>query len=617
MNIDVSYKTALAEDDDWAQFEDMDDVVGDSNIVGDSDVVSVSASAGLQPPITPLEPPSFPPQLHPAVSLGIQRVSSCYLSLASEESVADLISQFGDDTIEEKAYVSEWDNSADVLYHDILMHVFAFLDYPSLTTFSETARRPNFEVFYFLQLQLQRALLVDPHCEEEEKERNHQVNHPYQEDSLSSIAGSSCLSRLASLDPAQAQATVNEYLESNSTLRTMPLSHSLAYFRHVLHQHGFHNLHPDATKNPPAHALASAALLVTVVGAASIMTGGDASGALDSFGTELPHMLFRVGFVGSLMGAARQMSDTEHRASMRETAEQMGRAMQELPSALLRKDDLHFHFPSLVEMRRMLKTTLGNRARRDSRPMLSNPYEHFPSIDEKKEEKQAKEEEEEEEDEKPPKEPNRKMGSGCVGAYSRALYNAGNRVTHIVKERRKAPFLTLSQEEQRQMSIAFLDACSSDDSLSLVKDMILRIDVDGFYMGSDGSETCALHTAAFHGADRVLDFLCRNIDDSDSQQDGGLAEVNSRDNNGWTALHFAAGANSVAAVQVLARHGAELAIEAKNGYTPMQWAIRLSNEQVANELKELSNASAQRTGWMVSQPLTTIANRFFALIPSH
>jgi hypothetical protein len=599
MNVDISFKTAPAEDDNWAQFEDMDDVVGDSDVV--------SASASLQPPITPLEL-----QLHPAVSLGIQRVSSCYLSLASEESVADLISQFGDDTTEEKANGSEWDNSADVLYHDILMHVFAFLDYPSLTTFSETARRPNFEVFYFLQLQLQRALLVDPHCEEE-KERNPQVNHAYQEDSLSSIAGCSCLSRLASLDPAQAQAAVNEYLESNSTLRTMPLSHSLAYFRHVLLQHGFHNLHPDATKHPPAHALASAALLVTVVGAASIMTGGEASGALDSFGTELPHMLFRVGFVGSLMGAARQMSDTEHRASMRETAEQMGRAMQEFPSALLRNDDLHFHFPSLVEIRRMLNTTLGNRPRRDYQPMLSNPYEHFSTIDQKKEEKQAKGEEEE----KTPEEPNRKMGSGCVGAYSRAIYNAANRVTHIVKERRKAPFLALSQEEQRQMSIAFLDACSSDDSLSLVKDMIHRIDVDGFYMGSDGSETCALHAAAFHGADQVVDFLCRNIDDSDSQQDGGLAEVNSRDKNGWTALHFAAGANSVAAVQVLARYGAKLAIEANNGYTPVQWAIRLSNEQVANELKELSNASAERTGWMVSQPLTTIANRFFALIPSH
>jgi hypothetical protein len=75
----------------------------------------------------------------------------------------------------------------------------------------------------------------------------------------------------------------------------MPLSHSLAYFRHGLHQHGFHNHHPDDSKHPPAHALASAALLVTVVGAAFIMMGGDVSGALVSFGTELPNMLCWVG----------------------------------------------------------------------------------------------------------------------------------------------------------------------------------------------------------------------------------------------------------------------------------------------------------------------------------
>jgi hypothetical protein len=79
------------------------------------------ASASQQTPIKSLELPSFPTHLHPAVS-------------------------FGDDTTEEKADgCNEWDNAADVLYHDILIHVFASLDDPSLAFFTEMARLPNFE----------------------------------------------------------------------------------------------------------------------------------------------------------------------------------------------------------------------------------------------------------------------------------------------------------------------------------------------------------------------------------------------------------------------------------------------------------------------------------------
>jgi hypothetical protein len=614
-------------DDDWSHYADTDEVV-----VGSSMLVEPCYNG-------PLEMPSCPPQLHPAVSLGVQRVSSCYFSLGSEESVADLLSQFGDEHEEDSTTSKQLlvldHQSADVLYHDILMHVFTFLDAQSLASFSETARRPNFEVFYFLQLQLQRALLfVDPsfpdtrtktHPEEDETKKEEAQNiHHHQDHYLSAIAGVSCLSRLTRLDLPQAQATVDDYLQSNSTLRTMPLSHSLAYMRHVLRRHGFHNHYLLAAQNSkgasPSHALASAALLVTVVGAASLMTG-DTAAAFDSFGSELPNMLFRFGCVGSLMGAAKMSADTEQRASMRETAEHMARTMQELPSALLHRSDTtsnhHFRLPSLVEMKQRLRATLGNQmSRRDSQPMLSDPYDHLPRIEEKKVE-EKKEEEEESEQRQQLESHNRKMPSGCVGAYSRAIEKAGTCVTQIVKERRNVTFLALTQDEQRQVTLTFLDACTSDDSLSLVKQMIHTIDVDGFYMGSDEAETCALHTAAFHGAAQVLDFLCQGIDDSDPQGDGGLCDVNGRDNNGWTALHFAAGANSVAAAQVLARHGAKLAVEANNGYTPLQWALRLSNEAVAEELKNLTKNGTDQAGWMPSRPLATIANRFFSLIPSH
>jgi ankyrin repeat protein len=128
-----------------------------------------------------------------------------------------------------------------------------------------------------------------------------------------------------------------------------------------------------------------------------------------------------------------------------------------------------------------------------------------------------------------------------------------------------------------------------------------------------------LHTAAFHGAHKVLEFLCQSIHATDPSQDGGLANVNLKDTNGWTALHFAAGANSVETVQVLVQHGAALTMEANNGYTPLQWAQRLSNERVAKELRERM-ARAESPGWMrmtmSSQPLSMIANRFFSLIPT-
>jgi len=94
--------------------------------------------------------------------------------------------------------------------------------------------------------------------------------------------------------------------------------------------------------------------------------------------------------------------------------------------------------------------------------------------------------------------------------------------------------------------------------------------------------------------------------------------VNATDNNGWTALHFAAGANSAAAVRVLARRGALLNVEAHNGYTPLSWALRLSNDDLAEELREFMSivGTDQGGAWMYSKPLASIANHFFSLIPS-
>lgn len=208
------------------------------------------------------------------------------------------------------------------------------------------------------------------------------------------------------------------------------------------------------------------------------------------------------------------------------------------------------------------------------------------------------------------------MPSGCVGAYSRAIRHSASQVTQLLKETRKANFEALSMNEQLQVSREFIDACTSDETLSTVKELVRKrnvVNVDGFYAGSDGTETCALHTAALNGACRVLEFLCKGIDEHCAEKDGGLCNVNLRDANQWSALHFAAGANSVEAVKILASSGAQLAVEAANGYTPFHWAQRLSNDDVANELQRLG--ADQR--FLEMGPLSAIASRFFSLIQTH
>jgi ankyrin repeat protein len=275
-------------------------------------------------------------------------------------------------------------------------------------------------------------------------------------------------------------------------------------------------------------------------------------------------------------------------------------------------------------MRHKLQTTLSSisNTQKERQPIFSNPYDHLPVDNEGGEDCIEEKKESDDSDETNTDfyhdSANRKMPSGCVGAYSRAIHNSAHHVKAIIKKSRRARFNALSEEEKRQLSLDFLAACTSNDSLEHVKEMIRTIEPNDFFLGNDGSETCALHTAAFHGADQVVEFLCSGIDDTDPQRDGGFCDVNCKDSNGWTALHFAAGANSVAVVRALVSHGAALDVEAHNGYSPKAWAVRLSNEEVAEELTDLqAKAGVDHGAWMSSQPLTSIANRFFALIPSH
>ena len=202
--------------------------------------------------------------------------------------------------------------------------------------------------------------------------------------------------------------------------------------------------------------------------------------------------------------------------------------------------------------------------------------------------------------------------SGCIGAYANAVKSAASEVTRLVKEERKTNFEALPEDEQMELGIRFIDACTSDDKIDIVKDILQnqkKMDVDRFFIGQDETETCALHAAAFNGAEKILEFLCGGIDENNSGLDFGLCDVNVTDANGWTALHFAAGANSVLSVRILAEHGAKLTVEAGNGYTPYHWAERLSNEEVASELESLGADNRFVGSWMFGSSSANAGDR--------
>lgn len=59
------------------------------------------------------------------------------------------------------------------------------------------------------------------------------------------------------------------------------------------------------------------------------------------------------------------------------------------------------------------------------------------------------------------------------------------------------------------------------------------------------------------------------------------AEVNGRDQNGWTPLHWAAFKGRVKSVEVLIENGAEVDAVDDDGYTPLRCAVEAGHLQVA------------------------------------
>ena len=680
---------------------------------------------------------------------GLRRVSSCYFSLAESHhglSHQSLSTLCADAAIEDYSadYATNNNNNDENLdifllrlfHNDILMNVLLYLDVAELANFSLTTKRYNYECFHFLELQLQRATLLGIETSCHQQCKYDVANNNSQPMILptfeGAIAGTGVITRLAAIDAQSARSIVQTYLDSNVSIRAMPLQHSLAYLKQML-------LLSSSTNNSNSKSARNMALLFTLLGAAyrvhqSGSVGGgecDTTAILNEENIDvLKNVMIKVGLAGGVLKAGLMKSTmkettetTEEEAEEEDGAAALARenddvgAITTLTSRQRRHgrstslgslEDLTDRIPKPSTIASMLYNAFHNgynnavakespvadpqfatppkrlhRSKRSHNTLHHQVHDSHEGIDHiqqasrlgaevtkelssvisdansNKLVEKSRNDDVELDEQKSSHEcitynatnnvsltinhaakedcgvsdsfsssrsPDNKdkedslldtldddnnVPTGCVGAYARAVENAVNEVTRLVKEERRANFEKLSNEEQIGLGQQFIDACTSDERLHIVKELTYQMDVDRFFIGPDDTETCGLHAASFNGAEQVLKFLCGRIDERDPNSDGGLCDVNVRDANGWTALHFAAGANSVSSVKVLAKHGAKLTLEATNGYTPFHWAERLSNVEVAAELEKLGADNRFVGRWIGFGVSSFLTNQFF------
>lgn len=591
---------------------------------------------------------------------------------------------------------------SDVLYHDIMLNIFAHMTATELAAFSETARRPNIDVHNYLRLQLERALLLDPIAgssnsssndddddgDEDVQSNSHANNtavgggrrssflttsvelgqaaadggrispitrrvsfHRQASSSTCPIAvcGAGILSRLATVDRAKAEQLVEEY-------RTIADTTSASTSAHSKGSHGLFGTSPalraDAAmkelQDRMAHhkGAASCAVVFTVMGAAAnkLMTDGGLHMPAEA---QQAATAFTLGCAGLGLVATRYgriesdgdnatTSDGANANAQDGAAANMARRVQALLMRMPRPEEGGVFPMAIIERMSLSQPSsegVNSPSSNSRRGKRTKRKDSLNAVDQYQDSKVDSSDEADHDDEEDYKSvvssmegldisintaafpPARRRPTGCLGAYARILRRAADAVTEHVRSQRKEAFDRLSEEEKAQTTTAFIDACSSDDNLDIVEDLVrnVGVDVDGFYVGSDGTtETCGLHTAAFNDATEIMKFLCSGINERDPAKDGGLCDIDVVDSNKWSALHFAAGADSADGVRVLASFGAKMTEEAANGYTPYHWAERLSNSNAAEELKRLGADDR----FVFSNQMPFLTSRFFALMPS-
>ena len=554
----------------------------------------------------------------------------------------------------QEQYIRSW-NAVDVLCHDIMMHVLSFLPTSSIAAFSETARRPNFECFYFLQLQLEHASLWKQFQEAQIPMGNNDSFWNYQHQlssnntnvihDMTPMQSSSVIARLALLSPTKARHLLEEYLQSNSSLHyNMSGSHRLAYFRHALYleiqkkrkqlphlPNLPRHLHlPDPSSMPFSlskqlasisteqknKAAAAAAVLMTVVGGAyASYVGVIGSDHLNNNNIAAGQALLSVG-LGAFMNMKKKVFFHENNVNTDENENvENSHNSYHHPTQY---ETIHEHENEEDEMKETHdededededeENEYDQEIYEMEHPRTPNPYDHIASSKDDISKSQMNIKTNSKDTNKSTTESTHaqstkikssvKKPSGCVGVYYSILHKAKQEVKNIVLQSRQSIFTSLSEADKALYTSSFIDCCSSDQNLQTIQQLVHHrgLPVDTFFVTHDGSFTCALHTAAFHGANDILEFLCKGIHlhpssssktNAINELDGGLATIDIQDDNGWTAVHFAAGANNVKGVQILHKYSAKLGLEANNGYTPYRWAERLSNQEVQHELEKL------------------------------
>ena len=104
------------------------------------------------------------------------------------------------------------------------------------------------------------------------------------------------------------------------------------------------------------------------------------------------------------------------------------------------------------------------------------------------------------------------------------------------------------------------------------------------------SQACAkliAHALSTDGAsERLLHAAEKGRTEAVTKMLEGSADVNSTDDDGWTALHFAAGEGSPELIELLLKKGLKADTGAKDGATPLELAEEEEHEEAVELLRE-------------------------------